>query len=416
MARLPSRAFCLDVTRLVSRVGGGPETGIDRVERAYLREVISWHGPIYGLARTVAGQVLLDRGGLEALEARLAGLSPWGWLDAAGRISFRLPRERRAAESDLRRWAIGRAGRRSLGGLLSERLPRGSAYLNVGHANLDDDTLAALRLGAGARVAVLIHDTIPLRLPATQRPGASDRFRIKLEAVTRHAEIVITSSEAERRNVAQAIRDLGGTPEIIVAPLGIDVVTPDRSALGRLDLPPAPWFVVVGTLEPRKNIGLLLDVWDRMAVAPPAGGLPGLVLVGRRGWEAPAFFRRLDEMKSRVPVIREYNDLDDGARAAVVSESRALLFPSLAEGYGLPPLEALALGVPVVCSPLEVYRETVGDAAVYAAADDMYQWASIVGALASGAWAGGQTGVRLEGARRVPDWSDHFNRVLSTIR
>jgi len=402
------RSVLLDVTRLVSRVGGGPATGIDRVERAMLRGLLAREIELCGLCRTARGFVLLDRTGLARLALQLDGAAPWGPADLAGRLSLRLTAARRAAESAVRRAAAGRAPASGLGPMLAERLPPGTAYLNVGHSNLNDAVFEAVRAVPESRTAVLVHDTIPLRLPATQRPGTTERFRDRLAATGRHADVILCPSRAEREHVAAALGGRAGMGEIVVAPLGLDDVAPDHMALRAAGQPGDPYFVAVGTLEPRKNIGLLLDVWDHLDRAPPPGGLPGLCLVGRRGWEEPRFFRRLDALKARIPGLREFPDLADGAKAALVAGARALLFPSRAEGYGLPPLEALSLGVTPVCAPLPVYAETVRDAAIYADPDDMYQWIGIICALA-------RETRKVSPAPAAPSWDDHVNTVLATI-
>jgi glycosyltransferase involved in cell wall biosynthesis len=403
-----SRSVLLDVTRLVSRVGAGPATGIDRVERAMLRGLLARDLNLRGLCRTAAGFVLLDRPALGTLDRQLDGAEPWGRADLAGRLSLRLTPARRAAEGAVRRAAWGRAGVRGLKALLAAELPPGTAYLNLGHSNLTDTVFDALGQVAGARAAVLIHDTIPLRLPATQAPGASRRFAARLAVAARHADVLFCPSRAERDHIAAALGPVP-RPEIVVAPLGIDLPAPDHNALRAAGgAPGGPYFVAIGTIEPRKNIGLLLDLWDRLDRAPPPGGLPGLCLVGRRGWETPAFFRRLDALKARLPAVREFPDLSDGAKAALLAGARALLFPSRAEGYGLPPLEALSLGVPPVCAPLPVHAETLGDAAVYADPDDLYQWAGIVRDMADG-------DRQIVSGWTAPTWDDHVNLVLATI-
>ena len=408
MPTVAPRSVLLDVTRLASRVGAGPATGIDRVERAMLRGLLARDTELYGLSRTARGFVVLDRAGLGLFARQLDGAAPWGPADLAGRLSLRLPEARRAAESDLRRAATARAGRSGLAAMLAAALPAGTVYLNVGHSNLGDSVFAALRAVPAARAAVFIHDTIPLRLPRTQAPGATARFAARLAVAGHHADVLLCPSRAERDHIAAALGE-ARRQEIAVVPLGTDRVVPDPQALKAAGGPPlAPYFVAVGTIEPRKNIGLLLDLWEHLERAPPPGGLPGLCLAGRRGWETPAFFRRLDALKARLPALREFPDLSDGAKAALVAGARGLLFPSRAEGYGLPPLEALSLGVMPVCAPLPVYAETMGDAGVYADPDDMYHWASIVCALADG-------GPGVTSGWTAPAWDDHVNTVLATI-
>ena len=110
----------------------------------------------------------------------------------------------------------------------------------------------------------------------------------------------------------------------------------------------------------------------------------------------------------RLPEVQEYANLDDPQRAALVAGACALLHPSVAEGYGLPPLEALALGVTPVCAPLPVYQETMGEAAVYARLTDLYHWAEIAGDMA----ASGRV-ARTERNWNPPSWDDFVNRVLA---
>jgi len=402
------RSVLLDVTRLVSRVGGCPATGIDRVERAMLRGLLDRDVDLFGLCRTADGFALIERSGFRSLARRLNGDAPWGPCDLVGHLSLRLPGPRRAAESDVRRLCSGRARAAGLGALLGSRLPEGTAYLNVGHSNLTDPVLRAVRSVPSSRTAVLIHDVIPHRLPWTQRAGAPGRFRERLGAVARHADVVLCPSETEGMHVAAALEECGGAPPIVVAPLGVDPEVPHPGSLGSESAPAGAYFAAVGTLEPRKNLSLLLDVWEHLARVLSAEELPGLAIVGRRGWESDDFFRRLDGLKSRIPSIREYTNASDGARTALVSGARALLFPSIAEGYGLPPLEALSVGVTPVCAPLPVYRETMGDAAVYADADDMYQWAGVVTDLTRG-------DAKAKSGWTPPSWDDHVNKVLTTI-
>ncbi len=399
------RPVLLDVTRLVSRVGGGPLTGIDRVERAVLRVLLARDATLHGLCRTADGFALLARPGLEGFLRRLDD-DAWGRPDIVGHLSLRLPPARRAAESDVRRLACGRSRRGGLGVLLRTRLSGGTAYLNLGHANLEDAVFEAVRDIPGSVSAVLVHDVIPLRLPWTQRPGAGPRFARKLAAVARHADVVFCPSAAEAAHLAVALARGDRAPRVAVTPPGFDRIAPDPHAV----LPPAPYFVVVGTIEPRKNLRLLLDVWEHLADRHPAGRLPGLHIVGRRGWEDAGVLRRLDALKARIPEVNEHGGLTDPARAALVSGACALLFPSLAEGYGLPPLEALALGVTPVCSPLPVYRETLGDSAVYADPEDMYHWVRIVDdmATARGRAAPG-------GGRSLPTWEAFVNSMLAAI-
>lgn len=405
-------ARCLDITRLVSRVGRGPDTGVDRVERAYLRDLIGRDTPLYALCRTAFGHVLLDRGGLEAIDARLSGSRPWGPPDVIGRLSRRLPPARQAAEADLRRHALGRARRARLGALLRRHLPEGTAYLNVGHSDLGPEVFAAWRALPGARIAVLIHDTIPLDHPEFQRPGTPARFEGILRRTGAEADLVICNSAHTQARACHHFRRFGRVPETLVAPLGVTPSRPDPSALpASIDLS-RPVFLALGTIEPRKNHALLLDVWERLRREIAPEDMPLLVIAGTRGWENEAVFRRLDALPPGADVL-EVSGLGDAAIAALMERAAALLFPSRSEGFGLPPMEAAARGTPVICSNLPVFREFLGDYPVYADPDDVYFWAqSIRKTMAEQMQAGRSRAAIRRTPISLPSWNGHFNLVF----
>lgn len=406
---MPS-ARLLDLSRLISRVGRGPLTGIDRVELAYLAALMAAPEPLFALVRVAGGFALLAPAATATLRDHLTGQAPWGRPDLLARLTRRTAPARGAAEATVRRLALGRARDPGLARLLRRHLPPGTAYLNVGHSNLRAAVFAALRQVPGATVAVMIHDAIPLDHPDFASEGMPAAFAGRLHRVGAAADLVIYPSASARRSVEAHLARLGRVPPGMVAPLGIDIPRPDPAALPTgLDLAP-PFFVALGTIEPRKNLGFLLDLWADLARAPPASGLPRLYLVGRRGWAAPGLIARLDALPADGPV-RELGPLPDAAVAALLQRSAGLLFPSLAEGYGLPPLEAAALGVPVVLNDLAVYRETLGNSAVYASVNDRYPWRKAITDLAEGAGRA-ETARHHHDDRPLPRWEDHFKPVL----
>lgn len=391
-------ARLLDLTRLVSRLGRGPLTGIDRVELAYLDHFLGSDLPLFGLVRSTVGWLLLDRSGCDNLARLTRGemaLPQAGWL---GRLTQRRNPIRAQAETAARRVAIARAARPFLGRLL-RHLPPESRYFNVGHSNLGADSLAAL---APLQPVVLIHDTIPLDHPHLARPDTVEPFRQRLAAVAAHASAVIHLTKAQRRLTEAQLARLGRVPPAIVAPLGVTVATPAPTAL-----PPGlslerPWFLCLGTIEPRKNHDLLLDIWAQLG--PDA---PQLFIVGHLGWAAAATRTRLQALPPDGPV-RVLSGLSDGAVAALMSGAAALLAPSLAEGFGLPPIEAAILGTPVIATDLAVTREMLGDKAVYLDPADIYSWLETIRRAA------GTT--RRDAGRQeyiAPTWAAHFKTVLS---
>ncbi|WP_305967902.1 MULTISPECIES: glycosyltransferase family 1 protein [unclassified Mameliella] len=383
----------LDLTRLISRAGR-PMTGVDRVEFAYLTHLLR-HGPLWGLIRTSLGYALLDAQGCAALRDRIA-TGNWGETDRLSRIKRGLDPMRARAESDLRRLCVARCLPLRLSAMLRRHLPRGITYVNTGHTNLTDRVLSALQ-GIDARVTVFIHDTIPLDVPQYQRPGTAHRFRLFLNRAAR-ADLLVCNS---RRTEEELARHLPAQrlPQTISAPLGLDLTEPTQAPVGPWT---SPYFVTLGTIEPRKNHALLLDLWKDMPGAH-------LLICGSRGWENHAVFQRLD---AHPPRVHELPGLDDGQVGALLQGSAGLLFPSLAEGYGLPPVEAAALGVPLLLNNLPVYWEVLGDIPVYADVADHYLWLNEISRMAADHQAGRTRAVK---APRFapPTWEAHFKTVLT---
>lgn len=310
----------------------------------------------------------------------------------------------------MRRHAVARCLTAGLGAMLRRHLPAGTACFNVGHANLTARSLRGIGAVPGARLIVLIHDTIPLDYPDCAREGVPDAFAARLARVAARADLVLYPSADSRARAEAHMAAMGRVPPGHVVPLGIDPPRPDPAALPEGLPPPAPYFVTLGTIEPRKNHALLLDVWAALAADPPACGVPPLVVAGRRGWRNAQVFARLDAARARGLPIIERADLSDGAVAALLGGAAALLQPSLAEGYGLPPLEAAALNTPVICADLPVYRETLGAFPVYLTAADAYPWRQAILEFATGRARPGHEG---RAAPDTPTWQAHFNTVLT---
>ncbi|HHS94862.1 MAG TPA: glycosyltransferase family 1 protein [Rhodobacterales bacterium] len=403
-------ARLLDLTRLVSRVGRGPWTGIDRVEAAWLDRLLDEPTPLFALVRTNLGFALLDRTGMHAMAERLHGRTPWGPSKGLAQLSFRASPARRQAMSDLRHLALVRCTQRGLARMLRRQLPDGTIWLALSHTNLSRPVFEAVKALPGAKAHVLLHDVIPLKFPKWQDPRVLTTFTHSLHNISALADLVICNSQTTRMDASVAMKATGRVPPMIVAPLGIDPAAPDFSALPEGALPDRPFFIALGTQQPHKNLGFLLDIWEKFAKERPKADIPALLFVGARSPTNPGFAKRLETSPLLGHHVFELTGLSDGAVSALVARARALLMPSLYEGFGLPPGEALALGTPVIANDLPVYREAFGNNLVYADCADMYSWAERILDLAR---AEQKPSMAADGeALGLPTWQAHFNLVL----
>lgn len=393
---MTATGWVLDVTRLVLRVGRPVLTGIDRVERAWLRRLAQRDNPFHLLLQGRGGPWLLPGDAAARLDQWLdTPPVPQGWREAV--TARRGPRDRRAARLAALRL---RAGAMRLG---ADALA-GAWYLNLGHAFADPALLAGLR-DAGMKVAVMVHDTIPLDFPQFSRPHAVAEMR-RLLATAAGSDLILANSRATADDIARHVP--GPLPPLAVSHLGVVPAPPDPALL-----PPGPdWdrplFLSLGTIEPRKDHALLIDLWDGLIATPPEGGVPQLVIAGREGWMVADLMRRIAAHPAQGRLIHHLPALPDAAVSAALLRARALLMPSHAEGFGLPVAEAAVLGVPSLVRPLPVYAEVLGDNPVYAPVHDLYHWQKgIVGHL-------GPNGRRYV-PPVLPGWDEHVDRALTAM-
>ncbi len=152
---------------------------------------------------------------------------------------------------------------------------------------------------------------------------------------------------------------------------------------------------------------MLLHLWRDLA-ARFGDAAPRLVLLGRRGWENENILDLLDRCAALRGLVRECGTPGDAAVASLLAGSRALLFPSFAEGYGLPLAEALALGVPALCSDLPALRVVGGAVPDYLVPLDGAAWRRAVLDYADPAPAARAAQLSRLAPWRAPGWDAHF--------
>ena len=211
------------------------------------------------------------------------------------------------------------------------------------------------------RTVFTLHDVIPFLFPEHHLWQNKIFFEIMLPRFLQHADAIIAVSRNTKRD---ALRVLNLPPEKIhVISEGIDdqfspVTDPQQLAAvrQRYNLPQR-FVLTVGTLEPRKNHTMLLHAFGALLATEPD---VVLAIAGKHGWLYQDFLAALDN-SGLEPHVRLLNRVPDADLPALMSAASVFAFPSLYEGFGLPPLEAMACGTPVLCSTAASLPEVVGD-------------------------------------------------------
>jgi len=219
------------------------------------------------------------------------------------------------------------------------------------------------------RSVFTLHDLAFRFYPQTHTPLSRWFLALMMPRFLRAATAVIAVSECTRRD---AIRQYGlDEARVRVIHEGVNPrfrpATPEAIAAIRQKYNlPERYVFYVGTIEPRKNLTTLLEAY--LSLKNQRSGC-GLVVAGSRGWRCQGFFRRLRELGLEGQVILPGFVPDEGL-PALYSGADLFVFPSLYEGFGLPVLEAMACGTPVVCSDTSSLPEVGGDAALLVPPDD----------------------------------------------
>jgi glycosyltransferase involved in cell wall biosynthesis len=219
----------------------------------------------------------------------------------------------------------------------------------------------------GALNVVTIHDLTTLLFPEHHTANTREMQALVRRFAQEKADTVIAVSEATKRDILANLEIPDERVRVVHNGVG-SAFHPieDRETLTRalapLGLSPGGYILHVGTIEPRKNLVRLVDAYHqaRQAVSSPA---PKLVLAGSKGWQFQEVFKRVEELALRKEVIF-LGKVPTDILPALYSGAALFTYPSLYEGFGLPPLEAMACGTPVVAANTSSLPEIVGDAGV----------------------------------------------------
>ncbi|MCW2540740.1 MAG: glycosyl transferase group 1 [Frankiales bacterium] len=270
--------------------------------------------------------------------------------------------------------------RRGLVAAWERGLPPVPRHVDVTHA---PTPLAPTAPAVRRRLVVTIHDVVPWRQPETLTPRGARWHRAMTERLVRAgAQVVVPSASV----AAELLDCVPGLRSGRLAVLGAGAtsalaVEPDRElaarVAARLDLPDR-YLLCVATLEPRKGLDVLLDALVRLGPAAPA-----LLLVGQQGWGGLDLAAEIASRGLPAGRVRSLGRIEDAQLAVVYRRAFALVMPSLAEGFGLPVLEAMSLGIPVICTDVPALVELTDGAAVLVPRGDSTTLAAAIADLFS---------------------------------
>ena len=268
---------------------------------------------------------------------------------------------------------------------------------------------------AGARIWIVVNDLIPIAYPDLAPEGSAIMLERWLRRVTPYAEGMLAIS----RTVASELRTYLAQMKLVATPPRIEYFYLG-AGLGQIEAEPprvalqtifrgAPVYLTVGTIEPRKNHALILDVFDRMWAE---GVDTKLMIFGRLGWRSHGLELRI---RAHPQFGRRLLWLDAGSDTELdyaYRHASALIFASRCEGFGLPLVEAMQYGLRVFASDIPVFREIGADFPVYFDPDDKWMLYDAIRSFEA-ALAQGEPATRT--ARAWPSWSESARVLLEKV-
>ncbi len=228
------------------------------------------------------------------------------------------------------------------------------------------------------RSVVTIHDVSFLRFPDTTERKNLHHLRTQIRNTVECADMIVTDS----RFSAGEIMELLDVPEdrVQAVHLGLtpNMASTDTNAIGAMRkalMLDRPYILFVGTLEPRKNLPFLIETYEKLEFFDG-----DLVLAGMRGWKYGPILDRI-RISSRKDTIRYLEYVDEQYMPALYAGAEAFVYPSLYEGFGFPPLEAMMCGTPVISSTAGSLPEVLGISAEFIPGFDSDNWAGRIQAL-----------------------------------
>ena len=260
-------------------------------------------------------------------------------------------------------------------------------------------------LGAVARRRVVtVHDLTYIRFPELLQKETLENLRRQMQREVAAADAVICVSESTRRDLLDAYQIDARRAVTVHSGFGVSV----DNVANNPDLP-QHYLLFVSTIEPRKNLSLLLDAFQRLRSRGVYNG--ELVIVGKIGWKSEGIVPRL-----RAPGVRHLDYLTSSELTAVYRQAEVFVFPSIYEGFGFPLLEAMAAGVPTIAARSSSLPEVGGDAALYFDPKDSFELEQLLERLLGDATLRHDLSARGPARAARFRWDDAARKTLEVLR
>jgi len=234
--------------------------------------------------------------------------------------------------------------------------------------------------GVKGKVVTMVYDMVYKVFPETMNTRTRSMLNLSMKRSCKRADVIVTISQFSKNEIIKYLNV--PSEKIVVMPCGVDLelYRPDfdLNDVQRIKNHygiKGKYLLYLGTLEPRKNIDRLVDAFYLLKQHIPNS--PSLVIAGRKGWQYDSIFQKVHALGLNADIIFT-GYVDPADSPILIKGAAAFVFPSIYEGFGLPPLEAMACGTPVITSNVASLPEVVGDAALMV---DPFSVESIANAL-----------------------------------
>lgn len=408
----------VDITRLLNSISKSATTGIDRVELKYYFHIRKSYANYKLVAKFRQTYYLIDNNKFQ--------ISISNYLNRDAKNANRPYKTKEVLRSywferDYLYYKIYRKFYKCCISLRLKNLVQKEKsriiYINVSHLNLEDSFFLTFLKHNNIRIVCMLHDIIPITHPQFCTHLSYSKHSCRVLNMIDVANIIVCNSYYTKKVFLEYIEKnkIFWEGELEVLQLGTEKLLQDTHILD-LDLDNSlsaeNYFLILGTIEPRKNHILILKIWMELLLEM-GEDCPQLYIVGKRGWQTQEFFDELSVFKAKSKgLIKEFNDVGDSQLGLFIKNATCLLNPTFVEGWGMPVTEALSLNIPVICSDLEVLRESGQGLPIYIKVGNKEKWKN---AILDVHYNNDKYKLDIKNFYPI-DWSDHFDRFDHLIK